>query len=167
MKNIALRFLLFFGFVALLLSCTSNKFVVDENNQSGKNATLDFSNQIQVKYWDGINISERLYKGKKAESLEKSTLIVPSGNKAAIVDAHFMVQVKRYGPKFEKWFVYNDVKLEYNFEAGKKYQLKTRNREITNLTIVRQLYFEFYIDLYEGNRRLKEWKVGDEAISSF
>ena len=165
MKKAVQSFAVIVGLMAALSSCASTfQLVVDKNNPVDQTATILFANDksssglYHLFKWNGTSIEEQLY-GKKAKvsNGDKVLLTVPAG----VNNFRFnMSYVDTFLGDVLAVYSADDVGLEYNLEAGKKYQVKADLRSLGFLK-GNSLYLGIY-DITESKEGelLKEWRVG-------
>ena len=173
MKNKIFRFMLVFGITMLLSSCLgllfskTHELTVDPNNPADQNATITFvskseKGQIIVKTWNDVDISENLYGKKWHWSDDKTKLTVPAGKNTFFIDINFQKLGKTVN--YQQTYVYllnQNVDLQYNLEAGKKYEVKGRV-DSSGILIFKK--YEFFVGIYDTTNKstlLKEWKLAE------
>jgi hypothetical protein len=158
MKKITFLITLVLGSAVFLSSClfllsSTHKLNVD-NTLPDESALVQFVGFFEVKEWNDIDIREDLYKKKSVWSNDKTVLTIPSGQNSFVFFVGFIVE----GYNSSTTYKFNDIELQYSFEAEKKYTITTSNRFLGLFK-----GYEFYIELYDvtGKKELlKEWKLG-------
>jgi hypothetical protein len=141
------------GVVSLLSSCASTRsWVFDENSPREDNATITFVHKgyFTIKEWNGINVRDSLYPGTTWRSkYDKCVLVVPPGNNNFLFNVYYEVssQLTVY---------FENISMQYNLEAGKKYEVRGRTTGFFTLT--------YYLGLYDVTSKkaelIREWQIG-------
>ena len=154
--------------VTLVFSCGSTTYslIVDEKSPANQNAVIEFENLndkgwFTVLYWNNVYIRNKLYGGERKiiQTTDKAILTVPSGDTVLVFDVEFDIQNRQQ--ETSEFYSSRNVKLQYNFEPGKRYQVKGRvdktQRLFSNRVVV-ELFVELY-DISSKERKLEEWRV--------
>lgn len=165
MKKTVFRFVLLLSVAVLFSSCfflipITYKINFDQQSPADQNATVTFENSTTSGYflfkeWNGININDTIYKKRMIKSNDNIVLTFPAGDTSFLFDMkyEFSNQYSSTTYKFE------DYKLQYLFEPGKKYKIKGKYKSLA-------LGFkgiEFYLQIYDTTKKselLKEWMIG-------
>jgi len=165
MKNKVFVFTLMLCAAALFSSCLNlmdaaltgyetYKITLDEENPEEQSATITFKASFIMKRWNGSDISELMYGKRKIYANDNIVLTVPEGNNRFIFDMYYI---------FDSAFSYTsyrnpNAELSYSFEAGKKYQIKSRAKS-------RGKGYDFFYGLYDITNKstlIKEWQIGED-----
>ena len=134
--------------------------VFDEDIPAENNTIVSFNNNTSngyfvIKAYNGINISQGVYKGKGWRSNDKIKLTIPAGETSFTVDVRYTIsnQYSSYTYRAE------DVTFKYNFEAGKQYMFKGRLK-------LAGLFkgYDFFVGIYDVTKKsflLHEWQIGE------
>jgi hypothetical protein len=161
MKNRIFLFVLALGVTALFSSCLdlmaaalnrpeTHKIVLNEYNPVDQNVTLTYPGSLMLKRWNSSDMLDTMYNSKRSIStIDNVILTFPAGNNSFLFDVYIIFDTST---SYTSYRVPN-VELPYLFEAGKKYQIKTRSKSN-----------EFFAGIYDVTKRsvlLKEWKIGN------
>lgn len=148
---LALVIVVSFSSCLSLLFSHKYKYTIDKQNPADQNATLIFKGWYLVREWNGVNIHDDVYEKSAWQGDGVTvTLTIPSGNGSVTFDTSFIIGDVEYSVK--------GVELQYYFEAGKKYQVKSRADTKGFFKITGDLFLGIY-DVTKGSTLLKEWKV--------
>ena len=166
------QLLCFLTLMLLIISCSSTySLIIDENTPS---TTIIFKNNesngvFLIKKWNDIDIIEPLYERNSLTfvDISKETVLpVPAGIHIMIFNAIFYL--KNRG-EYEKYYL-DDIEFQYNFEPGKKYEIKSKVvfYPLTGLLDTLdagypKVYFYIAVDdlLISYNKNLEWVKVGE------
>jgi len=160
MKNTVYFLVLALGINVLLSSCGSTiKFAIDDTYPPDQVATIYFKDGAKsfgflITEWNGVNIEKDIYEKVESWSSKDTTIItVPPGINKLTFDATFYTD--------EAGYRIRDIRLEYNFETGKKYEIR---RRVNSKGFLFNVSYEFFIGVYDITSRkeklLKEWQIG-------
>jgi hypothetical protein len=126
--------------------------VVDKNVSAEKSAVVTFFNDEDghfiIKKWNNIDVKDELYGDKNIWSKGKTVLTVPAGDNSFTFDVAFTLYFSTGLYSQNKSHIANNIVLNYNLQAGKKYQIEAVNKLIT-------IY-----DITDKKTQLKEWDLG-------
>lgn len=135
--------------IGLANSPNTHKIDLDERSSADRNYTLTYEASIRLKKWNGSDVTNTIYDGKRLISIyDKIVLSVPAGDTRFIFDVYMVFDSTFSNTSYR----IPDVAVSYSLEAGKKYQLKTRTKGK-----------EFFLGIYDVTKRsvlLDEWKIG-------
>ena len=141
----------------MITSCGSlYELTVDENSPADQNAKIFFkswqkSGWFRLLAWNDIEINNQLYGNKKMwGDGDEVVLTVPAGIGKVTFDVEFRTNDSSY--------ISRDVDVQYNFEAGKSYQIEGRIVESTTLILkiyTARMYVRLY-DITSAKRFLEE-----------
>jgi len=164
MKKTVLFFMLIAGIVMSLSSCLllfskTHKMVVDPDVSADQTVLVTFINDtgngwFSLKQWNNNDIKEGLYRNKGTSSNDKAKLTVPAGNNSFTFDLYYTFSTQSSSTTY----TFKDIELRYDLELGKEYVVKGKTKSLGFLK-----GSEFYVGIYEkqGNKLLKEWKIGN------
>jgi hypothetical protein len=122
--------------------------VVDKSVSAEKSAVVTFVSEdighFIIKKWNNIDVRDELYGDKKVWSKGKTDLTVPAGDNSFTFDIEFSFHSSYYNESSTA----NNIVLNYNLEAGKKYQIEA----LYKLVII--------YDVTDKKTKLKEWALG-------
>jgi hypothetical protein len=148
MKNKISIFVLALVTVVLLSSCLyipkTYKTYLDTTTPLDQCTRVTFDGGFFIKRWNETKV------------YSSRTIILPAGNTSFLFDLHFTFSNQNSSTTY----TLDNIELQYLFEEGKKYKVKSKYKMLA-------LGFkgiEFYIELYDDTGRksvlLKEWMVG-------
>jgi len=155
----------------LLSSCFSIpktfKWAYDENSPAEQNAIVTFVGDTKNGYfiideWNSLNINEDLYGGKNISSADKAQFTVPAGTNTFMFETRYTFS-SQYS---SRTYRIEDVVVQYNFEAGEKYEVRGKYKSLGFLGFGG---LEFYVCIYnvtKGSQLLEEKMIGTTAKQS-
>jgi hypothetical protein len=126
--------------------------VVDKSVSAEQSAVVTFFNDEDghfiVKKWNNKDLMDELYNGKTVWSKGKTDLTVPAGDNSFTFDVVFTLYLRTRFSSYNESYVSNNIVLNYNLQARKKYQIEAANKLVT-------IY-----DITDKKTQLKEWNLG-------
>jgi len=162
MKKTVLGFVLVFGIMASMSSCsTTYKMIVDENVPADRSTTVTFHESVKVREHNNRNILDDLYGDKEAWG--KAILTVPAGNNSFLFDMRFIASVGYAYRNVEITQEIKNLEIRYDLEPGKKY-LITGISKRTKRNLLGIGNYDLYVGIFDVTGKetlLREWKVGE------
>lgn len=129
--------------------------VIDEYNPPEQNASILFPEWSVVHMYNDYDIEDRIYGGPPSWGDGINILLTfPAGHNSIIFDYHYRSGILVFT---NSSFPIKGAELIYDFEAGKKYELKTRVAYNNGI-------YEFFMSLHDTTGKsemLEEWKIGE------
>jgi len=147
MKNKVFLFVLALVTVVLLSSCLfipkTYKTFLDTTAPADNLTNVTFDGDFRIRTWNGTAI------------YTSNNIVLPAGNTNFLFNLHFTFSNDYSSTTYK----FEDIELNYFFEAGKKYRIKAVSKSLGLFK-----GWEFHIELQELKKSnsilLKEWVIG-------